>query len=248
MSLTCLHYLQNDDFLDLEALFLGFPIPSLLDTPSAAQHGALGDYQFASARHAGCTRTKTHDELARLLASFARRVGFSGVETTFSRIPHAGLPNAPGARGDIYFPSGLSPLDPRRPFVLDLRLCHIFTSSGRLRPSLLASVSRHKKLRYETGYHGRGIGFAPLPVSTFLGVGDRLAHFKVDASSPEATVPSSSPAFPGVDGKSCLLGCSRSCSTVLLWLALCGCGVGMGSSMLPKISLAFAYLKILFVQ
>ena len=189
-------------------MFLGFPIPSLLDSPSAAQHGALGDYQFSSARHAGFTRTKTHDDLARLLASFARRVGFSGVETAFSRIPHAGRTDAPGARGDIYFPSGLSPLEPRRPFVLDIRLGHIFTGTGRLRPYLFTTISRDKNLRYRSAYHGRGIGFAPLPVSTFLGVGpevchllNRLAHFKVDVGSTDAALPSCSPAYPGADRK-----------------------------------------------
>ena len=128
------------------------------------------------------------------------------METAFSRIPTAGRADAPGARGDIYFPSGLSPLDPRRPFVLDIRLCHIFTGRGSLRRSLFAAISRDKNNRYRSAYHGRNIDFAPLPVSTFLGVGpevchflNRLAHFKVDGASTDAALPSFSPDGLGAD-------------------------------------------------
>jgi hypothetical protein len=184
------------DFLDLEALFLGFPIPSLLSSlPSSdiSLHGALGDRQFSSSTHAGHTRKQSHDRLARLLADFARRVGFSGVQTAFSRIPVAGRADHPESRGDIFFPSGLSPADPRRPFVLDVRMSHVFTGAGNLRPSLFTTVSREKNRRYKDAYYDRGITFAPLPVSTFLGVGPevchllyRLANFSPDSPSSSA--------------------------------------------------------------
>ena len=73
---------------------------------------------------------------------------------------------------------------------------------------LFTDISRVKNRKYQSGYHRRGIGFAPLPVSTFLGVGrevchllHRLAHFKVDAVSPDAALPSGSSAYAGADGK-----------------------------------------------
>ena len=129
----------------------------------------------------------------------------------FTRFPQACRETAPGARGDIYFPSGLSPLaprEPRQPFVLEIRLGHLFTGNSRLRPYLFTDISRVKNRKYQSDYHRRGIGFAPLPVSTFLGVGrevchllHRLAHFKVDAVSPDAALPSGSSAYAGADGK-----------------------------------------------
>jgi hypothetical protein len=179
LSLTCPHYLDNADFLDLEALFLGLPIPSLLHSAPVdilTAHGALGDYQFCSSSHAGHTRKETHDQLASLLAEFARRARFSGVQTAFSRIPLAGIADRPGARGDIFFPSGLCAQDPRQPFVLDVRLSHLFTHSGSPRSSVFATISREKNDLYRAAYLGKNIGFAPLPVSTFLGVGPEVCH------------------------------------------------------------------------
>ena len=135
------------------------------------------------------------------------------------------MERSPGARGDIYFPSGLSAIEPRRPCVLDIRLGHIFTGTDRLRPYLLTTISRDKNRRYRSAFHGRGIGFAPLPVLTFLGVGpevchllNRLAHFKVDVASTDAVLPSCSPAYPGADRKIAFARMLKGCSKVLLWL------------------------------
>jgi hypothetical protein len=169
MSLTCPHYLDPADWVDLEALFLGLPVPSLVE------HG-LGDRQFSNPTHAGPTRKQSHDQLAFLIAEFARRAGFSGVQTAYSRIPVAGRLDSPLARGDIFFPSGLSPANPGRPFVLDIRLCHIFARTGNPRPSVLSTISREKNNRYRDAYHARNISFAPLPVTTFLSVGPEVCH------------------------------------------------------------------------
>mmetsp|Transcript_37188 Transcript_37188/g.98987 ORF Transcript_37188/g.98987 Transcript_37188/m.98987 type:complete len:251 (+) Transcript_37188:1061-1813(+) len=179
MSLTCAHYLSSEDFIDLEALFLGLPIPSLLRSLSSTnltQHGALGDWQFTNAHYAGYTRRVSHDQLAVLLADFARRANFVGVQTQYSRIPVAHRSDRPDARGDIFFPSGLSPLAPNQPFVLDVRLSHLFTRTGNFRPSLLSTISNDKNRYYKEAYSTRNIKFAPLPVNTFLGVGQEVCH------------------------------------------------------------------------
>ena len=178
MALTCLFYLDNADFLDLEALFLGLPVPSLLSSlpaSSLSSHGALGDFQFSSSTHAGHTRKQTHDQLAALIGDMARRAGFSGVQTTYSRIPTCDS----SRRGDIYFPGGLCPADSRRAVVCDFRLGHLFTRAGQRRNGgrgFFTAISREKNRKYQSAYHGRNITFVPLPASTFLGVGPEVCH------------------------------------------------------------------------
>jgi hypothetical protein len=191
MSLTCPHYLDPADWLDLEALFLGLPVPFLQDSLPAAPlaSDALGDRQFSSSTHAGHTRKQSHDQLAVLLADFARRAGLSGVQTAFSRIPVAGRLDSPGARGDIFLPSGLCPSDPGRPFVLDIRLGHIFARTGNPRPPVLSAISREKNRRYRDPYHARNIVFAPLPVTTFLSVGPEVCHLLYRLASVIAAQP-----------------------------------------------------------
>ena len=104
------------------------------------------------------------------------RVDFSGVQTAFSRIPSLRMSDRPNARGDIFFPSGLFPLNPRQPFVLDVWLGHIFTVGGQFRSRLFSNTSRDKNNRYRDPYHTCGISFAPLPVNTLLGVGPEVCH------------------------------------------------------------------------
>ena len=169
--------MDNDDFLDLEALFLGFPVPSLLTSLSSealAAHGALGDFQLTSATHAGCTRKRTHDQLAYQLADLGRRAGFSGVQTDYSRIPTVSGDSS--MRGDIYFPRDLSLINPNIPVVCDVRLGHPYTGRGSFRQSLLSAIARETNNKYRDLYHSRNITFVPLPISTFLGVGAEICH------------------------------------------------------------------------
>jgi len=107
---------------------------NLISSNNLIQH----DAQFTNAHYAGYTRRVSHDQLAVLLADFARRANFVGVQTQYSRIPVAHRSDRPDARGDIFFPSGLSPLAPNQPFVLDVRLSHIFTRTDNFRSSLLS--------------------------------------------------------------------------------------------------------------
>jgi hypothetical protein len=197
MSLTCVHYLRTEDFLDLEALFLGFPIPSLLQSQrsdSLATHGALGDWHLADARHAGNTRKVSHDHLAVLIADFAKRANFPGVQTKFSLIPPAHAAAGYEGRGDIFFPSGLNPFAPNEPFVLDVRLGHIFSGRGCFKSSLLSTISSEKNRKYKMAYSSRQITFAPLPVTTFLSVGPELCHllYRLAACSGPSACPSAS--------------------------------------------------------
>ena len=105
----------------------------------------------------------------------ARRAGFSGVQSTYSRIPTCDS----SRRGDIYFPGGLCPSDIRRAVVCDFRLGHLFTRDGVRRHGgrgFFSAISREKNRKYQSAYHGRNITFVPLPASTFLGVGPEVCH------------------------------------------------------------------------
>jgi hypothetical protein len=188
MSLTTTYFLDNDDFLDLEALFLGLPVPCITARPLSSQDCCLGDLQFASSTYAGFTRKKSHDALAHKVGELATRCGYSGVQTVYSRIPTTRCPGHETTRGDIYVPSGLQPQRPRQPFVLDIRMGHLFTGHGLPVSSLFGDISHTKMHKYAGPYHARGISFAALPVSTFLGLGPEVCHlFQRLASAPSET-------------------------------------------------------------
>jgi hypothetical protein len=175
MSLTCKHYLSNEDFMDLEALFTGLPIPSLQRNP-AFRHVHGPHLALTALSHAGPVRHSTHQELVKLILNQASLAGLRHGTGNSANIPRS-RPSQSDEHGDLYFKRGIDPGADRLEYVFDITLGHPFTGSGRHVPRKIHLMEAAKNRKYRSDYQEHHIQFVPLVCTTFCNIGPDFARF-----------------------------------------------------------------------